>query len=211
MEDSMNRNGNADLPLLQATMRVNTLIFGIIFGLLAGLTLLALALAAAGRDDGHAPLLVALLGVFLPGYTQGWLGALAGLFWGGVLGGALAAGIYRINCRVALAGVDELVAMDGGSGEFPAAVLRLHGPSLGIAIGAIGGLGLIATTNWLVLRGTAAESVHAQLVAHFLPGYAVDMPGSLIGAAELFVILYVSSLVLASIYNRVVALRHRRD
>ena len=211
MEEPMDRNVDADLPLLQATMRVNTLIFGIIFGLLAGLALLALALAAADRDHGHAPLLVALLGVFLPGYAQGWLGALAGLVWGCVLGSALAAGIYRINCRVALARVDDLVAMDGGSGEFPVAVLRLHGPSLGIAIGAIGGLGLIVTTNWLVLRGTAAESVHAQLVAHFLPRYAVDLPGSLIGAAELFVILYVSSLLFASIYNRVVALRQRRD
>ena len=46
-------------------------------------------------------------------------------------------------------------------------------------------------TNWLVLRGTAGESVHARLLAQVLPGYAVDPVGSLIGAAELFVLLYV--------------------
>ncbi len=60
------------------------------------------------------------------------------------------------------------------------------------------------TTNWLVLRGTAGESVHARLLAQVLPGYAVDPVGSLIGAVELFVLLYVFCVALARIYNRIV-------
>jgi len=205
------RNFALDLPLLRATMRVNTIIFCVIFGLLAGAILFALGLAAAGGPRGQAPFIVALLAVFLPGYGPGWTGALAGLFWGAAGGGTLAAGIYRINCRAALDRVDEMVAMEAADGDFPVAVLRLHGPSLGLAVGAMGALGLFATTNWLVLRGTAAESIHARLLAQFLPGYAVDFPGSVIGAVELFALLFVFCVALAHIYNRIVELRHRRS
>ncbi len=103
-----------------------------------------------------------------------------------------------------------MVAMDDGGDDFPVAVLRLHGPSLGLAIGAMGALGLVVTTNWLVLRGTAGESIHARLLAQLLPGYAVDPVGSLIGAAELFVLLFVFCVALARIYNRIVDIRHPR-
>jgi len=201
---------DADRSLLRATLRVNTLIFAAIFGLLAGLVLFALGLAAGRDAGGHAGLVVALLGVFLPGFGRGWLGALAGLAWGIAAGGLLAGGIYRIHGRAVLERVDELVALDAARDGFPAAVLRLDGPSLGLAIGAIGALGLVVTTNWLVLRGTAGESVHARLLAQVLPGYAVDPVGSLIGAAELFVLLYVFCYALARIYNRIVDIRHPR-
>lgn len=201
----------ADEPLLKATLRVNTVIFAAILGLLAGLALFALGLSAGRDAEGHAGLIVTLVGVFLPGFGPGWLGAIAGLAWGVVVGGLLAGGIYRINCRTVLSRVDELVALDAGRDDFPAAVLRLDGPALGLAIGAIGALGLVVTTNWLVLRGTAGESVHARLLAHVLPGYGVDLAGSLIGAVELFVLVYLFCVALARIYNRIVDIRHPRD
>jgi hypothetical protein len=203
------RDPEIDLRLLRATMRVNTLIFGAIFGLLAGLVLFVVALAATAAGAGHAPLAVTLLGVFLPGYGPGWLGALAGLVWGIVVGGAIAACVYWINCGAALTRVDQLVALEPRGDDFPAAKLRLHGHWLGLAVGTIGALGLVVTTNWLVLRGTAGESVHARLLAQFLPGYDVDPRGSIVGAAELFALLYVSSVVLAYLYNRIVDARHR--
>jgi hypothetical protein len=209
MTPPADRNLDVDVPLLRATLRFNTIIFCVIFGLLAGIALFALGLSAKGGALGSAPLIVALLGVFLPGYGPGWPGALAGLFWGGLIGAALAAAIYRINCRVVLGKVNDLVAMEEGGGDFPMAVLRLHGPSLGLAIGTAGALGLVVTTNWLVLRGTAAESIHARLLAHFLPGYAVTFQGSVIGAVELFALLFVFCVALAHIYNRIVAARHR--
>ena len=204
------RDRNAELPLLRATMRINTLIFCVLLGLITGSLLFALGLASTARSGDHSNLWVTLIGVFLPGYAPGWLGALMGLFWGCLIGGALGGGIYWINYRDALARVDELVAMEDAKGDFPVAVLRLRGPSLGLAIGSMGALGLIATTNWLVLRGTAGESVHARLLSHFLPGYAVDLKGSLTGAVELFLILYVFCVAFAHIYNHVVEFRHRR-
>lgn len=190
-------------------MRLNTLIFGALLGLMTGLVLFALAMAAQ-RGGGFA-LLVSLLAVFLPGYALGWQGALLGLLWGFVAGAALGSGIYRINYRSLLSRIDDLVATAQPNGDLPHAILRLHGPSLGLAMGTIGALGLVATTGWLVVRGTASQSVHAGLLSEILPGYTVSFGGAIVGAAEFFIILYVLSFVFARVYNRIVVGRRHES
>ena len=189
---------------MRATLRFNTLIFGVILGLFAGIVLLVLALVAAG-DERLGGLAVFLIGIFLPGYGADWSGALIGFVWGFVLGAALGGVIYRINSLRVLSQLDQLVVAPKTTDGFRDAVLRLHGPSLGLAIGAAGALGLIATTNMLVARGTADESVRARLLAEVLPGYTVSTAGSLIGAIELFAILYVFCHAFALIYNALAA------
>ena len=210
VNDTAESEWAADAELVRATVRFNTWIFGVIFGMMTGLLLSALALIAALASGRYMGLAVTLIGVFVPGYGSGWEGALAGLFWGFVGGGLLGAGVYQITTRSAVTRIDELVAFERGDADFPAAVLRLRGRSLGLAIGAMGALGLIGTTNWLVFRGTAADSVHARLLSEILPGYAVDLPGSIVGAAELFVVLYLVCQVFAFVYNRVAGAGRRR-
>ncbi len=209
MNNGAERDEITDREVLEATLRFNTLVFSIILGVFTGLTLLALSLVAR-YGTGTGRLAVVLIGIFLPGYGAGGFGALLGLFWGLLFGALLGAGIYRINARHVLAKVDDLVIAEGGSNGFPRAVLRLDGSSLGLAIGTIGALGLLATTNTLVARGTAAQSVHARLLSEVLPGYTVSVLGSIIGAIELFAILYVFCRAFVSIYNRVAGRRHRR-
>lgn len=200
----------SDPQLVWTTVRLNTWVFGVIFGLMTGLLLFALGLVAGFASGKYLGLTVTLIGIFIPDYGPGWEGALAGLFWGFLVGGLLGAGIYRISTRTALTRIDELVAIERGNRDFPGAVLLLHGPSLGLAIGLIGALGLIGTTSWLVIRGTAEHSVHANLLSEILPGYSVDLPGSLVGAAELFVVLYLICQVFVFVYNRVASIRPRR-
>ena len=193
----------AQRDLLRKTVRINALIFGALLGLLCGSVLFALAMAA--QRGAASGLIVSLLAVFLPGYAVGGQGALLGLFWGFVAGAVLGSGIYWINYRSLLPSLDKhLVASAQPGGDLPAAILRLRGPSLGLAIGSIGALGLVATTSWLVVRGTAAEDLHAGLLAEILPGYAVSFGGGVVAAVEFFVILYALALLFASIYNRVV-------
>jgi hypothetical protein len=199
-----------DPQLVWTTVRLNTWVFGMILGLMSGLLLFALGLVAGFASGEYLGLTVTLIGIFVPGYGPGWEGALAGLFWGFLGGGLLGAGVYRITTRSALTRIDELVAFERGDRDFPEAILRLHGPSLGLAIGVTGALGLVGTTSWLVIRGTAAHSVHARLLSEILPGYSVDLPGSFVGAAELFVLLYLVCQVLAFVYNRVARVRQRR-
>jgi hypothetical protein len=190
--------------LMRATLRFNTLIFGVILGASAGIALLLLALVASG-EAAFGRLAVFLVSIFLPGYAPGWQGALIGFVWGFVYGAALGALIYRLNSLDVLAHVDShvdsLVVAQKATDGFREAVLRLHGPSLGVAIGAAGALGLIATTNMLVARGTADESVRARLLSEVLPGYAVSPGGSVVGAIELFAVLYVFCHAFAAIYN----------
>ena len=132
------------------------------------------------------------------------------MLWGFSLGALLGAIIYRINGRNVLEQIDDLVVPDKGSDDFPRVLLRLHGPSLGLAIGAVGALGLVITTNMLVIRGTAAESRRARLLAEVLPGYTVSPLGSVVGAIELFALLYVFFLAFAYIYNRLADRRQPR-
>jgi hypothetical protein len=202
---------DADALLIRATLRMNTLIFGAILGLMSGVLLFALGVAAGLPPLAPVALPVVLLSVFLPGYAAGLAGALAGFGWGCVAGGVLGAAVYWINARAALSALDRVVEVEPRAGDFPAAAVRLHGPSLGLATGAIGAAGLFGATNWLVLRGTAGESIHARLLSQVLPGYQVDFAGSLVGAGELFVLLFALCLAFAWIYNRLAAARHGRS
>jgi hypothetical protein len=200
----------SDREVLDTTLRFNTRVFSAILGCFTGAVLFALSLFAY-YGPGTGRLAVALVGVFLPGYhANGWAGALAGALWGVVLGALLGAGIYRLNARHVLDKIDELVIREKNGVDFPRAVLRLDGGALGLAIGLIGALGLITTTNMLVARGTAAESVHARLLSEVLPGYAVSPLGSVVGAIELFVVLYLCCRLFVAIYNAVATRRHPR-
>lgn len=202
-------DGGTDLDVLRATLRVNTTILAVLLGLVTSIALGVLAIAASHGDWG-GPLVVGLLGVFLPGYGRSVGGVLLGMLWGFAMGACFGALIYRLNTVHVLASIDELVITDGPGEEFPAAVLRLDGRYLGLAIGTAGALGLFITTNLLVLRGTADESVHARLLGEVLPGYAVSLPGSIIGAAELFVVLYLLCTLFVAVYNGVAGARRRR-
>jgi len=209
IDEGAGGSGESARELMRATLRFNTLVFGVVLGLLAGTALLVLSLVASGeREIGR--LTVFLIGIFLPGYTPGWPGALIGFAWGFVLGTALGAFIYRINSLRVLSQLDQLVVAQKGTDGIRDAVLKLHGPSLGLAIGAAGAVGLIATTNMLVARGTAGQSRHARLLGEVLPGYTVSPIGSLIGAIELFAILYVFCHAFALIYNSLAGKLKRR-
>lgn len=192
-----------DEKLLHATIKLNTALFAVVCGLMAGVSLLLITYVSLNRglpDPGHY---LNLLGFFMPGYNVSVKGAWIGLLWGGVIGALAGAVIYRIYARGIRQQVLDYFAHNKSEYDLDYAVLRLHGHSLGLAVGGMVAIGLIATTNWLVLRGTADESVHAALLAHYLPGYSVSFVGSLVGALEVLIIAYLFCVLLAAIYNRV--------
>jgi len=198
-----------DEVLLHATVKWNTLLFAGICGLMGALTLLCMTYLSLYRglpSPGHY---LNLLGVFLPGYRVSAEGAWIGFLWGGLLGAVSGAVIYRIYARSIRQQVADYFAGDKSADALEYVVLKLHGHSLGLALGGIAALGLLITTNWLVIRGTADESVRARLLSHYLPGYSVSLPGSIVGAVEIFVIVYLFCLLLGVIYNWVVTLRQK--
>lgn len=198
-----------DENLLRATVKLNTLLFAGVSALMGALALLGVTCISMNRGLPNPGHFLNLLGVFLPGYSVSGAGAWAGFLWGWLLGATAGAVIYRIYSRSIRAQVAEYFAGARSGDALEYAVVKLHGHSLGLALGGIAAVGLLITTNWLVIRGTAGESVHAALLAHYLPGYAVSFAGSIVGATEILFITYVACRLLGGIYNRVVVLRNK--
>lgn len=198
----------AELKLLKAAIRMNMIVMGIAFALLGGGILwlsTVILLLRGGYDVG---LHLSLLSVFLPGYSVTWGGAWIGLLWGlffGGLSGAILYWSYASTLRERLG--SRLLNARDATNELTPPTFLMSGNALGIALGALIALQTLLTTNWLVVRGTAAQSPNAALLGQYLPGYTVSFAGSLIGAAELFVVAFVLSHVLAAIYNFVARAR----
>src|SRR5262245_34302073 len=198
-----------DEVLLHATVKWNTLLFAAVGAFMGALTLLSMTYLSLLRGLPNPGHYLNLLGVFLPGYRVSPEGAWIGFLWGGLLGAVLGAMTYRIYARSIRRQVADYFAGKKSALELEYMTLELRGPSLGLALGAIAAVGLLATTNWLVLRGTADESVHAHLLSQYLPGYSVSVTGSIVGAIEIFIVVYLFCLLVAFVYNRVVAFRQR--
>ena len=198
-----------DKVLLHATVKWNTLLFAGICGLMGALTLLCLTYLSLYRGLPSPGRYLNLLGVFLPGYKVSVGGAWVGFLWGGLFGAVSGALIYRIYARSIPQQVAEYFAGDKSEEALEYAIMKIYGHSLGLALGGLAALGLLITTNWLVIRGTADTSVHAQLLSHYLPGYSVSPSGSVFGAVEVFAIAYVLCVLLGVIYNGVVTLRQK--
>jgi NhaP-type Na+/H+ or K+/H+ antiporter len=90
------------------------------------------------------------------------------------------------------------------------ATLFVDGKFLGIALGSVIASGLFISTNWLVFRGTADESVHAMLLVNYLPGYSISLAGSIIGALEVFAATFLLSWLFSWIYNAVASSRSEK-
>lgn len=196
--------------LLQAAVRLNTLLLAAVFGCFSGLTMFAITYMSLYRGLPQPGQYLNLLGVFLPGYSVSHVGAWVGLFWGAVIGALLAAMFYRIYARSIPVQVEECLRHGHDRDDLLDVTLRFDGHYLGIALGSLAALGLLATTGWLVFRGTADESLHAVLLAQYLPGYSVSIVGAFIGALEIFAVCYVLSLLFSWIYNRVARARGRK-
>ena len=200
----------AESTLLKAAIRMNMIVMGIAFGLLGGVILWLSTIILLLRGGYDVGLHLSLLSVFLPGYSVTWSGAWIGLAWGFVFGGLSGAILYwsyASTLRERLTG--RLLNSPGVTTELTPPTFLMSGNALGIALGVLLALQLFLTTNWLVVRGTAANSPNAALLGQYLPGYTVSFSGSLVGAMELFAVAFVLSHVLAAIYNFVALERTR--
>lgn len=195
---------------LNAAIRLNTIIMAVALGLLGGALLWLSTVVLLVRGGYNVGMHLSLLSVFFPGYSVTWAGAWIGLVWGIVCGGLSGTILYWSYARTLRERLGSQVAGSPTEDTLVAPVFLLSGNALGIGLGALMATQLFLTTNWLVVRGTAAYSPNAALVSQYLPGYSVSFAGSLIGAAELFAVAFVVSHVLAGVYNAVARMRLQR-
>ncbi len=199
----------SELMLLEAAIRLNTIVTALAFGLMSGtaIWLATTILVANGGERVGAHL--SLLSVFCAGYSVTSDGAWIGFLWGFVYGALSGAILYWTYARRLRADLIPALMADTGSSRLQAPILLLSGPALGTGLGLVAALQLFATTNWLVLRGVAPYSDNAALLGHYLPGYTVSFVGSLVGAVELFALAFVCALLVSAVYNRIARKRHR--
>ena len=202
-----------NLKLLNAAIRFNALMLGITAGTLAAVVIYIATHASIAKWGDASGNYLGLLAIFFPGYSVSSGGAWVGAFWAFVYFGTCSWLSYRLYGRVLGTRVADVLlsAVPTDNPVLKPSVLRLHGYSLGLALGAIAALGLFCSTAWLVIRGTADESVHAELFSNYIPGYSVSILGGLLGAIELFAFVFLGSILLAAIYNKIVEIRHRRS
>ena len=199
-----------NLKLLNAAIRFNALMLGLTAGTLAAVVMYIATHASIAKWGQESSNYLDLLAIFFPGYSVTSGGAWVGAFWAFIYFGTFSSLSYRLYGRVLGTRVADILLSTAPT-ENPVlkpSVLRLHGFSLGLAMGAIAALGLFSSTAWLVVRGTADESVNAALFSNYIPGYSVSILGGLWGAIELFVLVFVGSLLLAAVYNKIVEIRH---
>ncbi|GEM_PF-34532 len=195
---------------LKAAIKLNTKLLALVFGITSGLilfgaTILSLIRQSFVHNQEHY---LDILGVFLPGYGVSIFGAFVGFFWGFIIGAVFGVLVYWAYSRTL--GEKIVLYFEGGDQSDvlrQSQTLKIAGHYLGLALGGGFSLLLFFSTNALVLRGTAEESLNAALLHNYLPGYTVSFTGSLIGASELFLFVYLSSLLWGAIYNRIAVAR----
>ena len=200
----------AEQKVLHTAIWINTIIMAVALGLLCGSILWLSTVILVLRGGYNVGMHLSLLSVFFPGYSVSWSGAWVGLLWGFVVGAISGTVLYWSYARALREQLGGRLLDTSGSGPLTPPTLLFSGSSLGIGLGALMALQLLVTTNLLVVRGTAPYSKKAALLSQYLPGYTVSLPGSIVGAIELFVVAFLVSHLLAGIYNAVARSRMRR-
>ncbi len=186
--------------VLNAAIRINTIVMAIAFGLLGGATLWLATVVLLLKGGEHVGAHLSLLSVFFPGYSVSWAGAWVGLLWGAAFGALSGAILYWGFARALRARFVEQ-SRDSAAGVLTPPTMFLAGNALGIGLGALLALQLLVATLSLVLRGTAPYSQNAALLSHYIPGYSVSVWGGIVGAIQLFALAFVAAHLLAGIYN----------
>jgi hypothetical protein len=198
-----------DQKLISSVVRLNVVICAVGAGLGLGLFLLLAAFVSEAVSN-RPGLYLNLLGVFMPGYSASTSGAWFGLLWGFVYGAVCGGIVAWLYGRTLGAKLVTMVVWDATAiRRLRPPALRISGYALGPTLGLVAGVQLFLATTWLVVRGTARESVHAQLLSNYVPHYSVSLQGGLVGGIELFLVVSVGSALAAGIYDYVAYSRHK--
>ena len=192
---------NINSDFLNAAIKLNLKLLGVVFGSVAGGTLFFVTLISHFKGGGD---FLNLLSVFFAGYSVSIAGAFIGFIWAFLYGGLFGSVLYYTYAKSLGTNIANVINDNQQASVFvKPQVLKLESHSIGVAVACSLSLLLIISTNILVLRGTADESINAALMSFYLPGYTVSFSGSLLGGIELFFITYLAFRVFSFTYNKV--------
>lgn len=186
-------------PVETTLERVNARAWGIASGLIlgTGLGLATIVLVLKGGEDVGQHL--GLLGHVFPGYDVTWSGAVIGFVYAFVLG-------YALGRLLAPRRALRLARRPDNAGKH----VRIRKRAWGLTTGVVLALGILITTNVLILRGGENVGQHLEYLGLYLPGYEVSLAGSLIGAAWLLLAGYAGGWLVGRLYNGMVTRAEQR-
>ena len=201
------RIGRSEDGMARALVRLNAHLLGLAIGLLCAAALFLATLVLIFQGGSNTGQMLLLLHYFFPGYAISLGGAFIGALWAGITGYVLGLVPALAYGRWFLQGT--INAPDGAAGEneIGAGIAELRPLPFGLVSGGLLAAGLVLATNWLWFR-YGFESPTLGLLGNFLPGYATNPVGSLIGAFWIFLYGSLTAASVAGIYGRVVAWRH---
>lgn len=91
--------------------------------------------------------------------------------------------------------------------EVSRAVARIHAGVLALVCAILGGVGLFATTAWLLIKGGSQVGAHLQLLSQYFLGYSVTWTGSIVGFLYGALTGALVGWTLGTVYNVVAGLR----
>jgi len=193
-----------------ALVRLNAHVLGAVFGLLGGVGLFAATLVLelqGGRLTGQ---MLGLLAHFFPGYSVSLSGAVVGGLWASLAGYLIGFAVGRAYGPWVLSGATRMLERRAAAVPGPVHVVVSLRPVAFAAVSAtLLAVGLVLATSWLWWRYGGRPSPHLELLAHYLPGYATDPLGSLVGALSLFGYGFVAAFGVAWVYGVVARARTR--
>lgn len=189
--------------LLEAAVHFNQLVVALVTGLASGggLWLMTAFLILKGGSEVGPHL--GMLEVFFPGFDVTWQGAWVGFAWGFLAGAVSGAAVYAAYVRALRNELAEVLFDPPNTPAGAAPTLAIAGHPFGLAVGVLLALQLVIGTWWILARGSSQLIERAGLLRHFLPGYSVSLPGSLIGAVVVCALGYLAARLIAAIYNRI--------
>lgn len=197
--------------VLQDAVSLNTRIAavsaGVVFGLLIFLVTLVLRLRL-GPDIESAANIPALL---MPGYRVSYSGALIGMVWGFIYGAVSGAVMYATYARTLRGRITRQLGSPQGADSLRTPTFVIAGPALGLSLGVTAAAALIIATLSVDLSGNSDAMRGIELLGQYLPGFRIGLLGSLLGAVEVFVLVFVAANVLAWIYNKLARRRRAID
>ncbi len=180
---------------------------GVVFGLLVLLVTVFLRLRL-GPDVESAANIPAL---FMPGYRVSYGGAWIGMVWGFIYGAVSGAAMYATYARTLRGRITRQLGLPQGADSLRAPTFVIAGPALGLSLGLTAAVALIIATLSVNLNGNRDARLGIELLGQYLPGFSVGLVGSLLGAVEMFMLVFVAANLMAFIYNKLARRRRAID
>lgn len=197
--------------VLRDAVSLNTKIAAVSAAVVFGFLILLITMMIRLRLGPDVESAANIPALFMPGYRVSYGGAWIGMVWGFIYGAVSGAVMYATYARTLRGRITRQLALLQGADSLRAPTFVIAGPALGLSLGVTAAAALIIATLSVNLSGNHGAMQAIELLGQYLPGFRVGLVGSVLGAVEIFVLVFVAANILAWIYNKMARRRRAID